>query len=140
MPSFEEQLVTTLSGLNKRFEQASTDLHDEISNAAQSIKKISNGEVDLVLDRSFETEQFVIYSLLLRKAESSHSLSIGFLIDTRGYPIKTGPDSTLRDDASRPNVEKLKDQKALQEFVMRLASNPDSPLVVKLAFLLRKKS
>ena len=137
MPSFEELLRASLQGVNVRSEAADRDLHKEVASAAQVIEKITGGKATLRLDAVHEGEPHV-YALLLGQ-EGSFEEILGFKLDARGYPIRAQPRAVwlLEQDAG-DSGKTIGNKEELGKLFAEMASNPDSPLVVKLAFLMRR--
>ena len=135
MASFEEALKQTLLGINKGFEVADADLHAEVAAAAQALGRITGGGITMLLSPLKESEKGAEYRLQIGGQGYEATLGV-FLVSGVGYPI------VFAEDWSRLAVGggvQLADRSALASFFSSMASNPDSPLIRHLAFVLRRK-
>ena len=134
MPSLEDALSATLLGINRDFERADRDLHEEVNLASQVLQRLSNGLASLELVKVEESERGMVY--MLRLLGEGYGEEIGaFRVPARGYPlIAAGSRGSIANQS--PNLD---DRAALSAYFAGMGSNPDSPLVVKAAYLMRRK-
>jgi hypothetical protein len=135
MPSFEEALKNTLLGINKGFEIADADLHQEVASAALALGRLTDGALVLALAPHQESDKGIEYRLLL--TGENYEVTLGFfLVGSIGYPIRYAGNQGGLNMGGEPAAS---DRTALASFFSSMASNPDSPLVRHLAFFLRRK-
>ncbi|HYT92496.1 MAG TPA: hypothetical protein VEL76_27520 [Gemmataceae bacterium] len=125
MTEFEKALQETLKGINKAFEVADADLHEEAAAASKAVANVTDGKATLELVVVGESEGGITYDLTLTAGEQKWPL-LRVEVPRKGYPINMG-------SSSIPNRQKLAGTFA------DMATNPDSPLVTNLAFLLRRQ-
>jgi hypothetical protein len=125
MTSFEESLKAAIQGINASLEVVETDLHEVVTEAANGIQQVTNGVAQLVLVKTGESAEHVSYILQLVSTGNQPVQLLALTLTRRGYPIHThsGP---------------IQDKEGLKKIIAEMGTNPDSPLVVNLAFLLRK--
>lgn len=148
MNDFDNALQTALTGASAAFRQADEDLHHVVTEAAQSIGRITKGKVELQLNRIREEFNGTTFALQLLKAGERKPMVLGlYMIQSTGYPIEFGPSkySQKVESADVLNIglgpeRQLRDRESLRQHFLELLSAPDSPLVVNIAFLLRKQS
>jgi hypothetical protein len=139
MPTFEEMLKAALSGYEANNRAADLDLHHQVAEAAKAVEAISDGRASLSLVRQKETENHTVYSLVLTN-EQIHSQQelMAFRVSARGYPIDVAPGAELLLKGPSSEAEQVNDRDQLETLFADLASNPDSSLVVTLAYILRR--
>ncbi len=134
--SLEEVLRSSLEGVNREFQEADKALHAEVTTTSDALSKITNGGVQANISLAVEQENGVVYSFYVQA--KAFRIQIGaFRVTVKGFPIIFGqdPDSIARGQ----NLAEFRDRSQLREFFQNMASNPDSPLVQKTAYLMRKK-
>jgi hypothetical protein len=140
MPTFEELLAASLGGVNASFQRTVAELHEEIAKASQVIARLSDGKAELMLNKRLETESSVCYEMYLKTVPNAVDLGVAFWIDTKGYPIRTASLAQLHRPVDRAQARELTSREDVRTLLDELASNPDSPLVIKLAFFLRTQA
>ncbi len=136
MPNFEEALKSSLLGVNEKFRHADADLHEEVNGASMVIEKLTDGKIRLTLSRRKEDSEGVFYVLRIEPGNKYGEEVGGIKVSSSGYPLGVAARAT--DVTADENyLFCLKDRPAIGKYFAELASNPDSPLVKKLAFLLR---
>jgi len=136
--SLEEMLRSSLEGVNRAFQEADKALHSEVSSTNDALAKISGGVVQAKLDLFREDEDGLSYRFLL-EAGRGRTVPLGaFRVSLKGFPILFGPDVTSVERGDF--LEAIGDPSQLMAFFHKMASNPDSPLIQKVAYLMRKKS
>lgn len=149
MVDFDNALEKALVGATAAFKEADEDLHHVVVQASQSVARITNGTLELGLDRLDEDFQGTTYALQLAKAGAQNPTDLGlYRVQTRGYPILFGPpaDSLAKIMKGDVSMHFKKDAKAIHnrdlllEHFLQLLSSPDSPLVINIAFAIRKQS
>ena len=134
MPSLEDALSATLLGMNREFERADRDLHEEVNLASQVLQRLSSGLASLELLKVQESEDGIVYRLRLRGEDYGEDIG-AIRVPAKGYPlIAAGSWASIA--IQSPNLE---DRAALSAYFAAMGSNPDSPLVVKTAYLMRRK-
>jgi hypothetical protein len=135
--SLEEMLRSSLEGVNRAFQEADKALHAEVSSTNIALAKISGGTLQVKLHLFREDEEGLSYRFLL-ETNKARGVPLGaFRVSLKGFPILFGQDlaSVERGDYS----EAIGDSSQLMAFFHNMASNPDSPLIQKVAYLMRKK-
>jgi hypothetical protein len=137
--SLEELFRSSLEGVNRAFLEADAALHAEVASASDALSKISEGAIQVKLDLQTEDEDGVTYGLYLdKKKASTLRVRLGFFrVSQKGYPMLFSQ-STLSFERD-PAVQQIPDFQKLKAFFHDMASNPDSPLVQKVAYLMRMK-
>ena len=133
MTDFSERLKRSLTGVNAAFDAADADLHAVIAEAARGVQENTNGKATLALDVKKDDDRGTVYALVLDTRDDKQEL-VRITVQRGGYPILFTSESL---ESSRG--VKVTNRTELEEEVTAMASNPDSPLVVKLAFLMRKE-
>ena len=138
MASFEEMLKASLAGVNAQVDAADTDLHQEVASAAEGVERITGGKVSLFLRRARDAASEVIYGLVLGKTRSDREI-MGFRLGPTGYPITAAPNSSYFKEETASHLQRvLGNRDELRKVFSELASDPGSPLVIALAFFLRR--
>jgi hypothetical protein len=126
MTSFEESLKAAIQGINSNLEVVENDLHEVVTEAASGIQHVSKGRAQLALSKMAETPDFVQYVLQLVSKVTQPVQLLQFNISRKGYPITGSHGLNIQ------NKEELK------KVIADMGTNPDSPLVVHLAYILRR--
>jgi hypothetical protein len=126
MTDFQKALETTIHGLNTAFKTADADLHEVVASAGLAVTRITDGKGTLQLVPKSEDEADIRYQLVLSDSENELSL-YEVIVSTRGYPLQIGH-------------FRIANKQELSRVFEEMASNPDSPLVRKLAFWIRRSS
>jgi hypothetical protein len=134
--SFEELLRASLEGVNARFTVAEDDLIREAAEAAQGVERLTDGKATLTLQRIDETPKGVFYGLLLGPRGAGREI-MAFRLHPAGYPIMVAGNSA---DIPERSWRQIDDRSKLSGLFSELASAPGSPVVVGVAYLLRRKS
>ena len=124
MSNFQTVLQETLKGINKAFQVADADLHEEVAVASKAVANVTDGKGALELVVIGEDESGLSYNLMLTTEEKKLQLG-SFHVPRKGYPIITSHGA-------------IPARQELAGLFANMATNPDSPLVTKLAFLLRQ--
>ena len=134
MPTLEELLRASLKGANEKFDQANTSLHAAVVEAAKAVEAATEGKATLRLSGATQDESGTRYSLgvLAKDAGSFRELAV-FFIPQRGFPI-------YRETRSREIEGSFHSESALKAYFNSLATDPDSPLIGYLAYILRSTS
>jgi hypothetical protein len=138
MSSFEDALRQAVSGIEKGLQEAEADLLAAVVPAAQDVERISNGAAKLQLvPVSDDPEDGKLFDLVLSRRKGQGYWGVAaFLLSPRGYPVKAGRTSVY---LKMNNFEALIQNKdGLAKYLLELASNRDSALVLRLAFLMRQ--
>jgi hypothetical protein len=102
---------------------------------SSAVAKISGGVAQLVLVVATEGEEGIMYALML-DAKGTGRWNLGFFgVSRRGFPIIFGPSSNELTAATGKAIE---DPAQLKALFHEMASNPDSPLIQKVAYAMRK--
>jgi len=136
--SLEELLRSSLEGVNREFQEADQALHSEVVRTSDALSKITEGVVQVKLGLISEDENGIIYSFSIDAKKSNHALLGVFLVSVKGFPIMFGPDAKLVKRGE--DSVTIRDLSQLRDFFHNMASNPDSPLIQKVAYVMRKKS
>jgi hypothetical protein len=110
-------------------------LHAEVASASDALSKISAGAIQVTLAPHIEAEDGVTYRLHV-ETNNAVATHLGFFrVSQKGYPILFSQiDGSLVHQA-----QEFSDRTKLKTFFYDMASNPDSPLIQKVAYLMRKK-
>lgn len=140
MASFAEELKKALANVSNDYLAARNDLLEEVVDASKQVEELTQGRVKLTLEKKQEDENGAILSLVMLNDQSAPQEITGFKIGLGGYPILVAPWATLRMGIeSLRGMTKIPDKQGISAFMTQLASDRNSPLVRKLAFVLRKK-
>ncbi len=139
--TLEDLLRSSIEGVNREFEEADRALHDEVTSAGQALGKISGGDLLLRLDLAAEDQDNIVYRFFVNSKRSGGANLGAFLVGLKGFPIFFGEDVESVQRAVRSGLVagKIANHAELRAFFHKMASNPDSPLVQKVAYLMRKK-
>lgn len=149
MVDFDNALEKALKGANAAFKAADEDLHHVVAQASQSVARITNGSLELGLDRLDEDFQGTTYTLQLAKTGRQNPTDLGlYRVQTRGYPILFGPPpdplaKIMKGEVSmhfKKDAKGIHNRDSLLEHFLQLLSANDSPLVINIAFAMRKQS
>jgi hypothetical protein len=138
MIDFEQALKEVILGKNEKFLVADSDLHTEVAAASQALGRISKGKASLVLEPVQESEEGITYRLMLTAKDYADEVG-AFTVPSDGYPIIAVP-TVQPYHAEQEKKNPLNNKEALRGYFVSMASNPDSPLVMKLAFVIRRKA
>ena len=134
MPTLEEILKSRISGMNVNFEEARSSLVESVNELGVAVKAVSgNHEFRIATNIVHDDADGRIYGLILAHRSSNEMLQY-FYIPVSGFPIYSG--SSPKGAAEMQN--KIKDKETLKKYFEDMAGNVASPLLTKLAFLLRK--
>jgi hypothetical protein len=137
MPTLEEMLRASLKGANERFDQADKALHIAVAEAAKAVEAVTGGKATLRLNPRPRDEYGLRYDLVIvaKSRDSSQIRPLGILIvPTNGFPIHSQAPTMPGPDQQFNTAEDL------SAYFQRLASNPGSPLVGYLAYIIRNPS
>jgi len=131
--TFEEALKSTLQNINTSFDEADGDLHRVVASVSKALGDVT--KILLVaLNKVGENEEGTSYQLILTGPEVATNVVAGFFVPAKGYPIKCQTRTGALSDETY-----CKDKQELEKYFAAMASNPDSPLVTRSAFLMRSK-
>src|SRR5436190_1726482 len=134
MPTFEEALRASLEGVDRGFRSAEADLRQQVNSASQVVAKLTGQRAYLELLKEDERPSGTFFTLRLVFNKRYYEVA-AFQILAKGYPIRGGRSvSSLVEGAYETN---LLDRPGLEEYFVNMASNPESPLVLRIALLLR---
>src|SRR5262249_22673335 len=135
MPTFEEVLRTTVSGVNEQYDRANRDLHRVVAEVSKSVQAASNGLASVVLRRTSEGSGGATYKLVLKSHRDSEERDLAAIsVPLQGYPIQVA-------GAAPPSLYGLKQSAdELTGGFQKMASDPNSPLVAFVAYLLRNRA
>ena len=137
MANFEELFRKTVLGLGKAYEIAQNDLFEEIDAASRSIEKISGGVARITLKKVYEDSTRVVITAHINMEKKITNFAT-FSLSPNGYPIGVAADAF---DAKRDEFEIILDNREdIKNYLKEAASNPDSRLVLQVAFAMRQKS
>jgi hypothetical protein len=135
--SLEELLKTSLEGVNRAFQDADQALHAEVASASDALSKISDGTIQVKLEPAAESQDGAItYSFVVDKEKTTRDRLGWFRVTPKGYPILYSQNQMYLETGPR---ESISDGPKLKAFFHQMASNPDSSLIQKVAYLMRKK-
>jgi hypothetical protein len=139
MPNFEDALRANLLGMNAKLEAVDNDLHQEVAFASEGVKRVTSGKLQLLLEPLSENDEGIRYNLLLCDETHDYSDSVAtFEVRVNGYPIRAAPGSRYHQVIFLGKWTEINDRKGLADYFSQMASNPDSALVQKIAFLIRR--
>jgi hypothetical protein len=137
MSDFVNMFKASLGKASQAFLSADKDLHDVITRAAEALLKVTNGAADMALGKINEGVDGVSYALSVQTEIDSFEVG-GYFVSSKGYPVRYG--SIELGDFERvikpSQVFANKDE--IERHLESLVSNPDSPLIVRLAYMLRR--
>jgi hypothetical protein len=139
MPGFTEVLRNTVSGMNESFQDARRDLNQIVSEVSASVAEIlGRSDARLELVKAGDVPE-VSYNLSLVVGDQSIPLGT-YSLSASGYPIA----QLSHVNASWPSMavharRTFKQCSELENHFREMLADPNSPLVVHLAFLLRSE-
>lgn len=132
MSDLGETLRKTLAGINGPFEEAVDCLFEAVETLKRVVSDVTEGKLDLRLNRIEKQEVFSIYQLVCVFGSSSRPIQ-HYRVDRSGFPIYFGPPfAGFTEKGNLPNPDAVK-----AHFNEQLADK-ESPLVSYIAFSLRK--
>ncbi|SRR6266540_4669133 len=131
MPTLEELLRASLKGANEKFDQANKALHAAVVDAAKAVEAVTGGKAVLRLHKMIENEGSTDYTLRVEAGTESRALT-DFTVTKKGYPI-------TRNARQGVHAEQFDSPEQLSAYFQKLASDPDSPLVAFLAYVVRNQ-
>jgi hypothetical protein len=139
MASFGEALQQALADLSKALLAAQDDLLEEVTDASKAVEQLTQGKVKLKLALNQENENGVVLSLMMYNDQGLNQEITAFRIGLGGYPIISAPSVMFPlTNSTPPESIKIPTREGIKQFFNQLASDRNSPLVRKLAFVLRK--
>lgn len=141
MAGLDDLLKHALAGLNSSFRAAEKDLSDLVGELSGALQRVVDQELKAGLRIETDNESGRLYGLsLVSKRYSSPTLITCFVVQSSGYPVLEGPPSNVLMTRIDPAMTRtLQDREQLEEFFKGLLSNQESALMVKLAFMLRRR-
>lgn len=130
MPTLEELLRVSLKGANERFDQANKTLHAVVVEAAKAVEAATEGKATVRLHVIESNESGTRYSLQVcdRKGTDTRFLT-DFNVTKNGFPIFEGS-----------NRNAIGSAEAFTSYFQKLMSDPESPLVGYLAYIVRNSA
>lgn len=135
MSMFEELLKETIRSLSDAYKLAENDLVEQTQLASEAVERVTRGIAKLALEKTSETTESTRFTLYVAGGDKLSEVT-NFVIPMKGYPIKVASDATSARLRNYEAVLKTKDD--LLTYFAQLASNGDSRLALRIAFLLRK--
>lgn len=130
MPTLEELLRASLKGANEKFDQANRALHAAVVETAKAVEAATDGRATVRLQEVDVDESGTRYSLNVHtKGMGGRDLAY-FFLPQRGFPI-------YGESQNREIKDTFPSATALDTYFSALASDPDSPLVGYLAYVVR---
>jgi hypothetical protein len=126
MTSFTENLQATLEGVNARFQEAEHDLHEVVAEASLGIQAVTQGTEKVVLIKLREGTDAVNYTVRLETDGQQKADLLSYTLSRRGYPMNV------------PFIGVIQNKQELKKVFDEMATNPDSSLIVNLAFFMRQ--
>ncbi|AMV23903.1 hypothetical protein VT84_05875 [Gemmata sp. SH-PL17] len=131
MPTLEELLRASLKGANVKFDQANSDLHATVVEAAKAVEAVTGGKATLRLFPIAKDDTATGYDLCVVTVGQQFRKLTSFTVTGAGYPIArhASPEQTAE--------QHIKSSEELSSYFRKLASDPDSSLVAYLAYIVR---
>ena len=137
MSQFEEILKRSVLGLGDSYRVAEADLREETASVSDSVKNITGGLAYLVLQKSDDDAESTWINLVVATQGEFFELAT-FLLSPQGYPIKVG--ASQQTMAITGKIEaRLVNRDDIKEYFNSLASNNNSRLVLRIAYLIRTR-
>jgi hypothetical protein len=136
MTTFEEALKASVLGVEEGFRGAEADLRREVNTANEAVSRLTNQRAVLDLRKADERPSGTYFEMrmVFSQAKSYYEVA-AFFLTSRGYPLKAGRSVSLLCEGEY-EIE-IPDAQELKKYFVTMASNPDSPLVLRIALLLR---
>jgi hypothetical protein len=134
MSTFEEALRASVQGVDQGFRRAESDLREETAIASEAVLALTAQQAWLELVKFVERPTDTSFDLRLRFSKTYFQVG-GFLLNSKGYPIRAG--RTVELIASGEFEAVLRNREELHTYFIGIASNPDSPLVLRMVLLTR---
>jgi hypothetical protein len=133
MPTLEELLRASLKGANDKFDQANKALHAAVVEAAKAVEAATEGKATLRLEEVKSDADETRYNLdIVVKEDDAVRTIASFAMGRKGFPI-----TRLHNRESLHMLEKFDSAEAISAYFQKLASDPESPLVGYLAYIIR---
>jgi hypothetical protein len=138
MPTLEELLRASLKGANDKYNQANKALHAAVVETAKAVEAATEGKATIRLDEVQRNASETRYDLVIviKKDDESRTIAI-FEVGMKGFPITRYEDSEYQGHPAFRVMEKFETAEAIAKYFQKLASDPDSPLVGYLAYIMR---
>jgi hypothetical protein len=136
MADFESLLKQSLSGATDAYQAALLDLNEEVAQLGQAVSNVTHLPYSLKLERISERFDGTAFDLCMGSEQDKFSVC-AFFLPSRGYPISVGVTVTPHGVLGGA-IKPLNNKGELTQFLSDLVSNPDSPLVLRIAFFLRQ--
>lgn len=132
MSNLEERLKSAIKGLNEQFESAKSLLWDKATELSKALEKESNGKLRTVIDKKAESVTSTVYCIYIIDESANMSPTMYYDIPTTGYPIR------ISSTYPTQNADYLRNPEEMDRHFDELVSSASSPIVVRLAYLLRQ--
>lgn len=144
MTEYDTILKETLRDVTETFAAAHDDLHQAVVRLARAVQSATDGCGTVVLeaseDQNENNEERICYHLVFvvntrRKRERRY---IGkFEVPMHGYPISVLNPQT--ENAYGEDLAVIRDRNQLDEFIRKMISDKNNPLVAMIAYFLRNR-
>jgi hypothetical protein len=134
---FEEILRRSVVGLGESYRVAEADLYEETASASESVKNITEGLAHLVLQKSEDDAESTWVNLVVATQGEFYEIAT-FLLSPQGYPIKVGASQQTMSIMNKVEA-RLVNRDDIREYFTALASNNNSRLVLRVAYLMRTR-
>lgn len=135
--SFEEALKASVQGVDQGFRAAVADLQREVGNASDAVSKLTGQRARLELKKNDERPSGTYFDMCMSFYKTYYDVS-AFFVSANGYPIRAGRSVMLL--AGGEYEIEIADAQELHKYFVDMASNPDSPLVLRIVLLLRERT
>ena len=136
MGEFDDILGATLKNANEKFNEARRDLNNIVSEVASAVTTKTKPNFGVELKIVAHSATHLIYQLQFIFRGNRQSMGL-YALGSQGYPIEFGTNATEQ-GMSNPDGQ-LKDLAEITQHFQEMLKNPDSPLMVQIAFEMRKE-
>ncbi|HYR77132.1 MAG TPA: hypothetical protein VEM96_14965 [Pyrinomonadaceae bacterium] len=135
MSAFEDLLKKAVLGLGESFESAKKDLFEETTALSESVERVTAGKGVLALRKTSENPEQTQYTLYVTGAHQVSEITT-FFLSAKGYPIKVASEAVMATIDFFDTI--LSNREDIRKYYNQLASEANSRLVLRIAFLIRK--
>jgi hypothetical protein len=135
---FEEILKRSVLGLGDSYRIAEADLYEETAAASESVKNVTADLAHLELQKSEDDAECTWINLVVATQGEFYEIAT-FLLSPQGYPLKVGVSQQTMSVMNKFEA-RLVNRDDIREYFTTLASNNNSRLVLRIAYLIRTKA
>jgi hypothetical protein len=136
MSTFEESLKKTVLGIGQEYSRTVRDLVEETNSVSDSVHRVTNGLAQLLLKTDFTVTTGTYFSLNVKDTKTFSEVG-AFFVKSNGYPVKVA--SSVIEAKGGIWETELYSRADIRKYFEDLASNSESRLTLRVAFLIRQE-